>query len=149
MSNTPNDLVTVMIATVPLLAAGAGLDANPIAAGISGAALASVFKLEPIDQTTITVGKTVTLASKFLVTFLAGATATVFGSPYVCRKLTEEANVETRVLIYLIMGLIGSIAIRLIAVYDKEIFGNLWRMLTNLKLPQQPPTPPAPPAPGL
>lgn len=145
MSTATSGVAIAVAATLPIFAAGVGLDANPIAAGISGAALASVFKLEAIDQASLTKWKAVVLASKFIATFFAGAAATIYGSPYICRKLVAEPEPEARVLIYLIVGLIGSIAIRLIAVYDKEIFGNLWRLLTNLKLPQQPPTPPAPP----
>lgn len=149
MSTNTSDIAAVVVATVPMFAAGVGIDANPIAAGISGAALASVFKLGPIDQADFTAWKGVEIATKFAITFFAGVAATVYGSPYACSRL--GADVEARVLVYLLVGLVGSIAIRLVASNDRQIIDRVWAMISNLKPPTNPPTnlPPAPPAPGL
>lgn len=119
----------VAAVVMPVFAFG-GLN-DPIAAGLSGAALASLFKLGVIDLAAMTFWKSVELAGKFIVTCLSGAAAALFGSPYLCLRL-NVTELEARVFVYFIVGLVGSMAVRLIASNDRAIVAQVVQLLTNL-----------------
>jgi len=138
--NTP-DIATVAIAAIPLFAA-AGIESHPVGAGLMGAAIASALKIGPIDIAKYTLAGAISVFGKFIVTFLSGAIATVYGSPWACSRM--HADVSLSLLIYLGIGLTGSAIVRLVVSYDRAIASNTWSMLVHVLTGVKPP-PPAPP----
>jgi len=136
------DAVPLLAAIFPMLAVGAGgIETNPIAAGISGAALASMVKIGPVNFSLVTFSMALALFAKFITTFLMGAAASIYGSPWLCAKI--DATPETRVIVYLGAGLVGSALVRLVASYDKAIAERFWSFVSNGNT--KPPLPPGVP----
>lgn len=124
MSIHPADIVIIVVAAAPAIAVGGPIEFNPVSAGILGAVIASMRKNSAeLQDATTSLRKAIVAATKWLITLLSGASATVLGSPVLCANL--GINGPSAALVYFGGGLIGSTFVDLVISRDKAIAEKL------------------------